>query len=91
MINNYNSNGTQNYVTGTNTATTYFRYDGFNRLSEQWTPLEVSGGSTLYTYTKTEYDKVNRCTAVKVSKEKVALYAIPADFILQAILITRMA
>lgn len=81
IINKYNSNGTLDSTTGTNNATTYYRYDGMNRLTEQWAPLETSGSYTFYAYTKTEYDKANRCIAIKESKEKVICYAIPSTFI----------
>ncbi|WP_054750103.1 RHS repeat protein [Ruminiclostridium josui] len=73
----YNANETINRQIAANGSSTYFKYDGLNRLTEQWTPFEVSNGNTLYTYSKIEYDKAGRKTAVKSGKDKVLLWSIP--------------
>ena len=76
----YNANGTINRQISANGSSTYFKYDGLDRLTEQWTPFEVSNGNTLYTYNKTEYDKAGRKTTVKSGKDKVILWSIPESF-----------
>ncbi|MHB1395030.1 MAG: S8 family serine peptidase, partial [Clostridia bacterium] len=76
----YNLNGTVGSRSAKNGSITYFKYDGLNRLSEQWTLIEVSDGIMLYSYSKLEYDKAGRKTAEKIGKEKVALYEVPMSF-----------
>ncbi len=78
---NYNSNGTVNTTTAKNGSITFYKYDGLNRLTEQWTPFEVSNGNTMYTYSKIEYDKSGRKTIEKTSRDKVLLNNVPQSFI----------
>ncbi len=73
----YKPNGTVDRQIALNGSTTYYRYDGLNRLTEQWTPFEVSGGNTLYTYQKTDYDKAGRKITEKAGKDKVKMWALP--------------
>ena len=77
----YNSNGTINSQIAENGSTSYFKYDGLSRLTEQWNPFEVSNGNTLYTYLKNEYDKAGNKTAEKAGKDKVALWNIPENLV----------
>ena len=77
----YFANGTVKSETDANQNTGYYKYDGLNRLSEQWLPLESSGGNTLYTYRKTEYDRMGRKIAERTGKEKTALYSLPSTYI----------
>lgn len=74
----YNANGSIQNTTDEKGSITYYKYDGLNRLTEQWTPAEISNGTILYSYTKTEYDRAGRKTAVKTGKDKVALYSLPS-------------
>lgn len=75
----YNANGTIEKQIALNGSTTYYKYDGLNRLLEQWSPFEVSNGNTQYTYQKTDYDKAGRKTSEKSGKDKVELWGVPAN------------
>ncbi len=77
----YNANGTLGSSTAANSSTTYYKYDGLNRLVEQWVPLEIENGELRYAYTQTDYDKAGRKTVVRTGKDKVALYGIPASLV----------
>ena len=70
----YNANGTIEEQISENGSSTYFKYDGLNRLVEQWIPLEVSNVNILYTYHKIEYDKAGRKLAQKSSKGSVVKF-----------------
>jgi len=74
----YYANGTVSSATDARGSATYYRYDGQNRLNEQWTPVE----SSLYVYKKITYDKAGRQKQIKVGKELVSLYSFPATFAL---------
>ena len=76
----YNANGTVEEQISENGFSTFFKYDGLNRLTEQWTPLEVSNVNILYTYQKIEYDKAGRKVLQKNGKEKVAKFEMPQNF-----------
>ncbi len=77
----YNPNGTVNFSTAQNGSITYYKYDGLNRMTEQWTPFEISKGSTKYSYSKTDYDKAGNKITESHGKDKVALYSIPEAFV----------
>ena len=79
----YNPNGTISSTTAQNGSITYCKYDGLNRLTEQWTPFEISNGNMMYTYAKTDYDKAGKKTVEKSGKDKVALYGIPSSFVVK--------
>ncbi|MCL6557985.1 MAG: S8 family serine peptidase, partial [Firmicutes bacterium] len=79
----YNPNGTTASTTDEAGNTTYYRYDGMNRLTGKWTPFEKSGSSILYTYSGFEYDKADRKIREKSGKDKVALYALPSAFVIK--------
>ncbi len=53
---------------------TYYKYDKFKRLSEQWTPL----AEDIYSYKKYGYDKNNNRTSEATSTEGVALWELPS-------------
>lgn len=76
----YNSNGTIEEQTSENGSSTFFKYDGLNRLVEQWTPLEVSDANILYSYQKTEYDKAGRKLSQNNGKEKVEKFNTPQNY-----------
>ncbi|MGE5633382.1 MAG: hypothetical protein ACM3TR_20145 [Caulobacteraceae bacterium] len=76
----YNTNGTVSSRSARNGSITYFKYDGLNRLSEQWTPLEISEGRILYNYSKFEYDNAGRTTTEMTGKDKVALFELPGTY-----------
>ena len=71
----YNKNGTVYSTTDAMGNTTYYRYNGQNNLSEQWSPIEEG----KYSYQKITYDKAGRKTAVSTGKDKVELYSIPSS------------
>lgn len=73
----YNANGTINTTMNARSSITYYRYDGLNRLSEQWSPVNAG----TYSYKKITYDKAGRQKLVQVGKELVSLYALPSTFI----------
>lgn len=75
----YESNGLIKLTEAVNGSKTYYKYDGFNRLSEQWTPLEISNGNTYYSYIKYQYDKADRKTSEIYGKDKVLLYEQPVN------------
>ncbi|OPX42547.1 tRNA(Glu)-specific nuclease WapA precursor [Ruminiclostridium hungatei] len=77
----YNANGTINYTTDANGNITYYKYDGLNRQTEQWTPFETVGGSTRYTYVKAVYDRAGKRLQEMAGSETVLQNQIPAGFI----------
>lgn len=81
VIFTYNANGTKASTTDANGSTIYYRYDGLNRLTEQWTPLETYDGKILYSYYKVVYDKDGRKIQEITGKDKVLLYAVPQNVI----------
>ena len=77
----YNANGTTSYTTDANGNITYYKYDGLNRQTEQWTPFETAGGSTRYTYVKAVYDKAGKRLQEMAGSETVLQNQIPGSFI----------
>jgi len=77
----YNENGTIKSSTDANENTTYFSYDGLNRLTDKWNPFEEVNGVTKYTYTSTTYDKAGKKVCEKVGKDKVNLNGIASQYI----------
>ena len=77
----YNANGTTSYTTDAKGNITYYKYDGLNRQTEQWTPFETAGGSTRYTYVKAVYDKAGKRLQEMASSETVLQNQIPGSFI----------
>ncbi len=71
----YNPNGTVYSTTDAMGNTTYYKYNGQNNLSEQWSPIEEG----KYSYQKITYDKACRKTALSTGKDKVELYSIPSS------------
>ncbi len=66
-LTNYNPNGTISTTTDAMGSITYYRYDGMNRLTDKWTPIETS----LYIYDKYIYDKLGRVVEERTSKKTV--------------------
>ena len=79
----YNQNGTVETATDVSGATTYYTYDGLNRLTETWSPFDVSNGTMMYAYSKTDYDKAGKTIASNAGKDKVELYGAPANTIIK--------
>ncbi|MGE5579276.1 MAG: S8 family serine peptidase [Bacillota bacterium] len=77
----YNLNGTVHMVTRPNGSTVTLKYDDLGRLGEQWTPLEVSGSATMYSYTRTEYDKAGRKRFEYRGRTEALLDEVPASFV----------
>ncbi len=77
ILTTYLANGLASSVTDAAGKTTYFKYDGLNRLTEQWTPFDAVSGQTRYAYQKIVLDKCDRTTELQRGKEPVALYGIP--------------
>jgi RHS repeat-associated protein len=74
----YDLNGTVKSTTAANGSITKYVYDGLNRQTEQWIPLEVSNGNTYYAYSKTEYDKAGKTLKEIKAIDKVLLDTLPA-------------
>ena len=71
----YNSNGTVNSTMDERGNTTYYRYDGLNRQTEQWTPVNSVNGTTMYAYSAKVYDKAGRVTQeIKGKRYGYAVY-----------------
>ncbi|RCX12208.1 RHS repeat-associated protein [Anaerobacterium chartisolvens] len=73
---NYNSNGTVYTTADARGSTTYYRYDGMNRLSEKWIPVNTG----RYSYKKIAYDSAGRQKQIQTGRELVALYDLPVTF-----------
>ena len=79
----YNANGTVDRQISANGSSTCYKYDGLNRLAEQWSPFEIANGNTFYTYTKYTYDKAGNKISEKTGKDKVTLWTIPESYIVK--------
>ncbi len=77
----YNENGKVKTTTDAKGSVTYYYYDGLNRLILQYTPFETSSGTTLYTYSKIDYDKNGNKIVEKTGKDKVQLNSLPSSFV----------
>ena len=77
----YNANGTVDSSTNEDGYTTYYKYDGLNRLTEQWTPFEVVNGKVKYSYTRTEYDKAGNEHIIVKGKDTVELNKTPTQVV----------
>lgn len=75
----YYPNGTLKSATDQKGNKTYYSYDGQNRLSEQWTPVENNGG-IKYSYKKITYDSAGRQKQILIGRELVSLYSVPSTF-----------
>ncbi|MGB8451358.1 MAG: RHS repeat-associated core domain-containing protein, partial [Anaerocolumna sp.] len=73
----YYANGNVDYQADAMDNTTYYWYDGLNRLAEQWTPFE--DGS--YTYQKYIYDKNGNRIAGKTGIGAVSLWDVPETLV----------
>jgi RHS repeat-associated protein len=73
----YNTNGTVNCKTAVNGAKEYYKYDGLNRLTEQWTEIDTN----LYAYISFAYDKAGNQIQQKSGIDAVALWSVPTVFI----------
>ena len=73
----YNNNGTINYTTDALGKTIYYKYDGLNRLTQQWTPFS----SGKYTYTSVTYDRNGNRLSESTGLESTAQGAIPATLL----------
>lgn len=80
----YNPDGTVKSTVTRDGSISYYKYDGMNRLSGQWTPAEIATGDVLYQYAQLEYDKAGNKTAEKTGKDKVVLYAVPTHFVVKS-------
>ena len=80
VITEYNANGTVASVINVNGYSTYYKYDGLNRLVEQWTPFSLEGSVVKYSYQKISYDKSGRQKQVLLGKQLVSLYALPTSY-----------
>ncbi len=72
----YNKNGTLKSTKDARGNTTYYKYDGLNQLTEQWSPVEAN----KYSYSSITYDKAGRQKQIKMGKELVTLYNVPVTF-----------
>ncbi|GBG07986.1 RHS repeat-associated core domain-containing protein [Paenibacillus agaridevorans] len=67
----YHPNGLTSALTDARGNTTYYVYDGLNRLSNQWAPLE----NGKYMYTGFSYNRNGQKTEERKGKDPVALYS----------------
>jgi|GEM_PF-557318 len=74
IVNTYYRNGKLKSATDPNGGTTFYQYDGLNRLTGKWSPAE----SGRYSYTGIEYNKAGDITAEKTGKVPVGAYDVPA-------------
>lgn len=74
IITTYNGNSTVNRVKNVNGYTTYYLYDGLNRISDKWVPVEDNNGTVMYSYTGYTYDNCDNIIREKSGKDKVELY-----------------
>lgn len=79
LYSSYNLNGTLNASTDGNGWTTYYRYDGMNRLSQKWVPFDSVNGTIAYSYSSTTYDKASRVRIESNGLEFVNLYSTPTN------------
>ena len=77
----YNVNGTINNTTDAKGSKTYYKYDGLNRLTEQWIPFENVSGTVKYTYQKIVYDKAGKKLQETIGKATVAKDGVPTGYI----------
>ncbi|MCD9024089.1 S8 family serine peptidase [Cohnella silvisoli] len=70
----YFANGTIKSTKDARGNSTYYRYDGLNRLTGSWSPLD--GGK--YSYKGIAYDRTGRKTMEQTGKDAVSLYSIPS-------------
>ncbi|SHJ99141.1 YD repeat-containing protein [Clostridium amylolyticum] len=77
----YNPNGTKNSETDENGNTTYFEYDGLNRLIKQLVPFEDTSGIKKYTYSYLDYDKNGNKVVEKTGKHGVEKDKLPESYI----------
>jgi RHS repeat-associated protein len=73
----YNANGTVNNITYQNGAKKYYKYDGLNRVTEQWSSIDA----TTFAYTSMTYDKKGNVVESRSGVDAVALWGIPTTFI----------
>lgn len=69
----YNLDGTVQQKTAANGAITYYKYNALGNLMDEWKPVCVVNGSTMYSWTGYSYDKAKNLTAQKTGKQLVAL------------------
>ncbi|MFC5404398.1 S8 family serine peptidase, partial [Cohnella soli] len=70
----YNANGTIKSTKDARGNATLYRYDGLNRVTGTWTPLEGS----KFTYKGISYDRTGRKTGEQVGKDAVSAMATPS-------------
>ena len=71
--NTYNDNGTLASVADARGNTTYYSYDGLNRLKNTWTPV----GASTYSYSSKAYDNAGKVISVTQSADMVANGTVP--------------
>lgn len=71
----YEPNGLTRSVTDARGNSSYFAYDGLNRLTDTWSPLD----GTKFMYKGTLYDRADRKIAESAGKDPVFLYAKPME------------
>lgn len=69
----YNPNGTVASQTDGRGNTSYYRYDGLNRLTDTWMPLD----GNQYMYSGITYDRTNRKLSEMTGKDTVGLFRKP--------------
>jgi len=78
----YDANGTIYSQTDAMGSTAYYRYDGLNRLTQQWKPFDWNPfDENQYTYQAYTYDKNGNRTEEKTGVTPVPLWTVPEDLI----------
>jgi RHS repeat-associated protein len=75
----YNTNGTVNNITDGNGNTSYFTYDGLNRLKEQWKSFDTVDNVVQYIYSKNEYFKNGLKQTESTGKTEIAYGVLATD------------
>ena len=81
VITEYNPSGTIKSSTNISGNTTYYKYDGLGRVTEQWVPVSRENETIYYSYNKIEYDNASNKISECYSSEKVLLNQVPSSLI----------
>lgn len=81
ISNTYEMNGLVSSETSLNKATTFYKYDGLNRLNEKWTPIESKNNIIYYSYYNVEYNKIGQKIVERFGIDKVEKNNKPNNYV----------